>query len=70
MPIKEIYRQPTRDQITILKYGGNGEAARFICGFLQADQQFAPLLQSLPAFLCVRAREGVLMLETWDESSY
>jgi len=67
VPIKEIYRQPTRDQITILKYGGNGEAARFICGFLQADQQFAPLLQSLPAFLCVRAREGVLMLETWDE---
>jgi AraC-like DNA-binding protein len=66
VPIKDIYSQPSVDQIAILRYGGGGECARFICGFLHADHQFDPLLKSLPALMCVRPRVGSLTLETLD----
>ena len=66
VPIREIYSQPSKEQITTVKYGGNGRPARFICGFLQSDQRFDPLLDSLPAFICVRPRKGTLTLETFD----
>jgi AraC-like DNA-binding protein len=66
VPIAEIYRQPSKDHITVLKHGGGGRHTRFICGFLQSDQQFDPLLKSLPALLCVSARGGALTLTTLD----
>jgi len=66
VPIKDIYLHPSKEQITILRYGGGGRLARFICGYLQADQQFDPLLRSLPPVLCVRPRDGTLTLETLD----
>jgi AraC-like DNA-binding protein len=68
VPIKDIYPQPSKEQITVLKYGGGGQPARFICGYLQADQQFDPLIKSLPALLCVRARGGSLVFETLDHA--
>jgi AraC family transcriptional regulator, alkane utilization regulator len=68
VPIKEIYSQPSGEQITVLKYGGSGAPARFICGYLHSDQQFDPLLKSLPALLCVRARGDKLTLETLDDT--
>jgi AraC-like DNA-binding protein len=67
-PIKDIFSQPSVERITVLKYGGGGEHTRFICGFLHSDQQFDPLLKSLPAVLCVRARGGSLELETLDDA--
>jgi AraC family transcriptional regulator, alkane utilization regulator len=70
VPIRDIYKTPVQGQITTLTYGGTGEAARFICGFLNCDQQFDPLLKSLPALLCVRTRNGALALETFDESGH
>jgi AraC-like DNA-binding protein len=68
VPIKDIYSQPSKEQITVLKYGGGGRPARFICGYLHSDQQFDPLLKSLPALLCVRARGGALVLETLEDA--
>jgi AraC family transcriptional regulator, alkane utilization regulator len=68
VPIKDIYPQPSKEQITVLKYGGGGHYAGFICGYLQSDQQFDPLLKSLPALLCVRARGATLVLETLDDA--
>jgi AraC family transcriptional regulator, alkane utilization regulator len=68
VPINEIYSEPSPDQIGALTYGGAGDCARFICGYLQSDQRFDPLLKSLPAVLCVRSRDGVLALETFDET--
>ena len=64
VPIREIYSKPSTDRITIVKYGGTGEPARFICGFLHLDQQFDPLLSSLPDLICVRSRDSGLALET------
>jgi AraC-like DNA-binding protein len=66
VPIKDIYTQVTKERITVLKHGGGGDCSRFICGYLQSDQQFDPLLQSLPALLCIRSRNGALTLETLD----
>jgi AraC-like DNA-binding protein len=63
VPIKDIYKQPSHDQVTVLQHGGSGDPARFICGFLHSDQQFDPLLQSLPDVLFVRASSDDLTLE-------
>jgi AraC family transcriptional regulator, alkane utilization regulator len=68
VPIKKILPQISKENITFVNYGGGGEAAEFICGYLQSDQQFDPLLKSLPALLCVGLRNGVLTLETYDYS--
>ena len=64
VPIREIYSKPSTNRITIVKYGGTGDPARFICGFLHLDQQFDPLLSSLPDLICVRSRDSGLVLET------
>jgi AraC-like DNA-binding protein len=66
VPIQDIYSQPSADQITVVKHGGGGPPAHFICGFLHSDQRFDPLLKSLPAVLCVRSRGDTLALETLD----
>jgi AraC family transcriptional regulator, alkane utilization regulator len=68
VPIRDIYPHVTKDHVTVLRYGGGGECSRFICGYLQSDQQFDPLLKSLPALLLVCARNGRLALETLDSS--
>lgn len=68
VPIKDIYSKPSREQITIVRYGGSGAPARFICGFLHLDQRFDPLLNSLPDVLCVRYRDTGLTLETLGRS--
>jgi len=68
VPIDKIYPQVGNEHITLLRHGGGGECTRFICGYLQSDQQFDPLLNSLPALLCIRMRQGILMLETLEKS--
>lgn len=68
VPIRDIYSQPSKQQITVVKYGGGGQPARFICGFLHLDQQFDPLLNSLPEMFCVRARSNSLHFEALTET--
>jgi AraC-like DNA-binding protein len=68
VPIQDIYSQPSAEQITVVRHGGDGPPAHFICGFLHSDQRFDPLLKSLPAVLCVRSRDDALTLETLDGS--
>jgi AraC-like DNA-binding protein len=70
VPIKDIYR-PAADRITVLRHGGGGEEARFICGFLHSDQRFGPLIEAMPALTCIRVRDGALWLEAYtDTGSY
>ena len=68
VPIKDIYSRSSTEEITVLRYGGSGPLARFICGYLHSDQQFDPLLKSLPALLWVRVRDNALTLETLDDA--
>jgi AraC family transcriptional regulator, alkane utilization regulator len=59
VPIKQIYAQPSRDEITVLRHGGGGEETRFICGYLHSDQRFSPLLDaSQHSFASVCATAG------------
>ena len=44
-------------------HGGGGEVARFVCGYLHCDQKFNPLFSTLPRLLCIRSREGGVVLE-------
>ena len=67
VPIKDIYPRPSAGQIAAVKHGGGGKAARFVCGFLHSDQRFAPLLDCLPSFICIRLRNGTVSVETLGE---
>src|SRR4051812_21650172 len=66
VPVSKIYPEPgpSLDRLTMLSHGGGGTPSRLVCGFLRSDQGFNPLWQSLPVFLCVRVRNGGLVLET------
>jgi AraC family transcriptional regulator, alkane utilization regulator len=68
VPIGQIYKQPSADHIAEISYGGPGEAARFVCGYLHADQPFNPLLEALPQLIVVRLRDGVVTLEVPGET--
>jgi AraC family transcriptional regulator, alkane utilization regulator len=56
-----------------IEYGGAGEAAQIVCGYLQCDQRFNPLIGALPRVLLVCAgrrderqtAEGVGDLPPW-----
>jgi AraC-like DNA-binding protein len=52
-----------------LAFGGGGPATRFVCGYLQCDQRFNPLMGALPALLCVRRRDGATQLEAAGHGS-
>ena len=71
VPIKDIYQKPSAQNVAVVRHGGGGESASFVCGFLHADQRFAPLLESLPQLLVVRTRGNTILLETFfgDERS-
>jgi len=65
IPIKDIFVPPADGQIAALEYGGGGDETRFICGYLHSDQRFGPLMDAMPALLCVRVRTGALILESF-----
>lgn len=46
------------EEIPQLDYGGGGETARFVCGYLHCDQRFNPLTGALPTMLYVRGRNS------------
>ena len=51
------------DQLVL---GGGGRTARFICGYLNCDQKFNPLLGALPNILVVRNRDAYSVVEAID----
>jgi len=66
VPIASIFPKVSTEQITFMKHGGSGEGARFVCGYLHSDQRFAPLLDAMPTFVCVRVRDGKLVLDAFS----
>src|SRR5262249_1086842 len=57
-PISALLPSQPSKEIPQLDYGGGGEAARFVCGFLHCDQRFNPLIGALPTMLHVCGRDG------------
>ena len=52
----------------LLSHGGGGHTSRFVCGYLNCDQRFAPLVEELPTVLVVRSRDDYSAIEAVDRS--
>jgi AraC-like DNA-binding protein len=56
-PLASVFSPGTHDEPPQLSYGGGGRASRFVCGYLNCDQRFGPLMEALPTMLLVRSRD-------------
>ncbi len=65
MSLEGILPETATGEPPYLTFGGGGSAARFVCGYLQCDQRFNPLMGALPVLLWIRRRQGgVIELES------
>jgi AraC-like DNA-binding protein len=53
-----------------IEFGHSGEKARLICGFLQCDQRFNPLIGALPEVLVVAPENSCLWNEIADGQQF
>lgn len=65
-PIGAIMPGETGPILARVRHGGGGKTARFVCGFLQCDQRFNPLIGSLPTMMVLRRSDGYSAVETVD----
>ena len=65
-PIGSIFSPGTYDDPPQLSYGGGGRTSRFVCGYLNCDQRFSPLVEALPTMLLVRSRDDYSTIEAID----
>jgi AraC-like DNA-binding protein len=67
-PNVDLYQRPTSDALPFVlrEFGGQGEKARFVCGFLGCDARpYNPVLDALPPMLHVKrsSAAGILTFE-------
>jgi len=67
-PLASIFSPGEHDEPPQLSYGGGGRTSRFVCGYLNCDQRFSPLVESLPTMLLVRSRDDYSAIEAVDAS--
>jgi AraC-like DNA-binding protein len=67
-PIGSIFSPGEHDEPPQLSYGGGGRTSRFVCGYLNCDQRFTPLVEGLPTMLMVRSRDEYSTIEALDAS--
>ena len=65
-PLASIFTPGRHDEPPQLSYGGGGRTSRFVCGYLNCDQRFSPLVEALPAMLLVRSRDEYSSIEALD----
>jgi AraC-like DNA-binding protein len=65
--IDSVLSKGRRDEFPQVSYGGGGSRSRFICGILNCDQRFNPLVGALPAMLLVRSRDDYAGIEAIDD---
>jgi len=66
IPINSIFAPGSRDELPQICYGDGGRSSRFVCGILNCDQRFNPLLGALPTILLVRSRDDYAGIEAID----
>jgi AraC-like DNA-binding protein len=64
--LDHVLSRPAPDAIPLVSLGGGGRRARFICGYLNCTQRFAPLFDALPPMLVVRRAAGYASVEPVD----
>jgi AraC-like DNA-binding protein len=65
-PLASIFSAGKHDEPPQLSYGGGGRTSRFVCGYLNCDQRFGPLVEALPTMLLVRSRDEYSSIEAID----
>jgi AraC-like DNA-binding protein len=65
-PLSSIFSPGRHDEPPQLSYGGGGRTSRFVCGYLNCDQRFSPLVDALPTMLLVRSRDDYSSIEAVD----
>jgi AraC family transcriptional regulator, alkane utilization regulator len=65
-PLASIFSPGEHDEPPQLSYGGGGRTSRFVCGYLNCDQRFSPLVEALPTMLVVRNRDDYSAIEAVD----
>jgi AraC-like DNA-binding protein len=65
-PLGSIFSPGKYDEPPLLSYGGGGLTSRFVCGYLNCDQRFSPLVEALPTMLLVRSRDEYSTIEAID----
>lgn len=53
-PIGTLLSRNSHGDLPLVEFGGGGQKSRFLCGYLNCDQRFNPLLGALPTMLLVR----------------
>jgi len=67
-PLTSVFSPGAYDEPPQLSYGGGGRASRLVCGYLNCDQRFSPLIDALPTMLVVRSRDGYSSIDAVDAS--
>src|SRR5215510_7885232 len=65
-PLASIFSPGKHDEPPQLSYGGGGRTSRFVCGYLNCDQRFSPLVEALPTMMVVRSRDEYSAIEAVD----
>src|ERR1700752_4719328 len=65
-PLASIFSPGGHNEPPQLSYGGGGMTSRFVCGYLNCDQRFSPLIEGLPTMLLVRSRDDYSAIEAID----
>jgi AraC-like DNA-binding protein len=67
-PISAVFSQSSPDATPKVVFGGGGRKSRFICGYLNCDQRFDPLVSALPTMLVVRSSNDYAAVEAIDHN--
>ena len=65
-PLTSVYSPGHYDEPPQLTFGGGGHTSRFVCGYLNCDQRFSPLVEALPTMLLVRSRDDYAAIDAID----
>ena len=65
-PLTSIFSPGAHDEPPQLEYGGGGTTSRFVCGYLNCDQRFSPLVETLPTMLLARSRNDYSSIDAVD----
>ena len=65
-PLGAVFAPGVYEEIPQLTHGGGGRASRLVCGYLNCDQRFSPLVEALPTMLLVRSRDDYSAIDAVD----
>ena len=64
--LTSVFSPGKYDEPPQLSFGGGGRTSSFVCGYLNCDQRFSPLVEALPTMLLVRSRDDYSAIDAID----